>query len=115
MDQALQTLTARREFMRAEFSGDAGPAGSQDRTGHQPANRKGARSDHTAPTAWSRRRGDRIKARVIRLIFKPVKWALFALEVSGKSCPRHFGFILRSRFHSITSSARASSMAGISR
>src|SRR5262245_9018232 len=36
-------------------------------------------------------------ARVIRLIFSPVKWALFALKVSGKSPPRHFGFILRSR------------------
>ena len=36
-------------------------------------------------------------ARVIRLIFSPVKWALLALEVSGTLPPRHFGFILRSR------------------
>src|SRR6516225_11987448 len=37
-------------------------------------------------------------ARVIRLIFSPVKWALFASKVSGTLLPRHFGFILRSRF-----------------
>src|SRR5262249_43728184 len=36
-------------------------------------------------------------ARVIRLIFKPVKWALLAPKVSGKSPPRHFGFVIRSR------------------
>src|SRR6516165_7337129 len=36
-------------------------------------------------------------ARVIRLIFRPVKWALLTLKVSGTLLPRHFGFILRSR------------------
>src|SRR6516164_9429654 len=37
--------------------------------------------------------------RVIRLIFKPVKWALFTLKVSGTGHPGHFGFILRSFDH----------------
>ena len=36
-------------------------------------------------------------ARVIRLIFSPVKSALLASKVSGMARPRHFGFILRSR------------------
>jgi hypothetical protein len=44
-------------------------------------------------------------ARVIGIIFKPVKWALLALKVSGTRPPRHFGFVIRSQFHSITSSA----------
>jgi len=38
-----------------------------------------------------------VKRRVIRLILSPVKWALLALKVSGKSPPRHFGFFIRSR------------------
>src|SRR5262249_15779652 len=45
-----------------------------------------------AREAWGRE-----TARVIRLIFRPVKWALLALKVSGTLLPRHFGFILRSR------------------
>src|SRR6516162_9441122 len=36
-------------------------------------------------------------ARVIRLIFEPVKSALLAIEVSGMARPRHFGFVIRSR------------------
>src|SRR5262249_16491797 len=63
----------------------------------------GGRDENRVPTATT--------ARLIRLIFKPVKSALLALKVSGMARPRHFGFILRSRpslapLHSITSSAR---------
>src|SRR6516164_10282927 len=37
--------------------------------------------------------------RVIRLLFRSVKWALLALKVSGTGHPGHFGFILRSFDH----------------
>ena len=40
----------------------------------------------------------------------PVKSALFALKVSGTVIPRHFGFLIRSRFHSTTSSASDSTL-----
>jgi hypothetical protein len=53
--------------------------------------------------------------RFIGIIFKPVKWALLALKVSGNVSPRHFGFVIRSPPHSITSSATASSLSGIVR
>ena len=68
---------------------------------------RGACHETHVPTATT--------ARVIRLIFSPVKWALLALKVSGKLPPRHFGFILRSRFHSITSSASTSSVGATDR
>ena len=57
-----------------------------------------------------------VKRRVIRLILSPVKWALLALKVSGKS-PAQTLWIPHSFAppHSITSSASASSVAGTSR
>jgi hypothetical protein len=70
---------------------------SLNRPGGNAKDRKDPRRQILRQRPVVGRRGDRIKAaRVIRIIFKPVKWALFALKVSRTLPARHSAFCLSS-------------------